>query len=191
VLNTGTLARFVSRWRDKPMTYLRDRYREPVVERARFALTFTNGYSTKADAKKVIVKGLTQLDATLDLLGDVIPGKSTLILRSTDEDLLKFAAALLNSPVAVFYLRARYPSSTYNGGIVFTKAMIDTVPVPGDAALRSSVARLVDRLLALAHAGNRTQAEAVARDIDHALYAAFGFSDDDIACIEGKQRAPR
>jgi hypothetical protein len=185
VLNTGTLDRFASRWGVKPMTYLGDRYREPVVERARFTAEFANGYRTKADAKKVIVKGLTRLDATLDLTGDVIPGKTTLILRSHDEDLLKFAAAVINSPVAAFYVRACYPSSSYNGGIAFTKAMIDSLPVPGSAALRSNVVRLVDRLLAFSQAGRAAIPEALVHELDCELYKAFGLSADEIACIEG------
>lgn len=187
VLNTGTLDRFVSRWGVKPMTYLGDRYHEPVVERAHFAAEFTNGYRAKADAKKVIVKGLTRLDATLDLTGDVIPGKTTLILRSDDEDLLKFAAAVLNSAVAAFYVRARYPSSSYNGGIAFTKAMIDSVPVPRNADLRANVVRLVDRLMAIKHAEGAGIAEALVRELDYALYEAFGLSDEEIARVEGER----
>jgi len=192
VLNTGTLDRFDSRWGVKPMTYLGDRYHEPVVERARFAAEFVNGYRTKADAKKVIVKGLTRLDATLDLTGDVIPGKTTLILRSDDEDLLKFAAAVLNSPVAAFYVRACYPSSSYNGGIAFTKTMIDSVPVPGDSALRTEVVQLVDQLIEFMHAERATHAavfETVARKIDYALYKAFRLSAEEIACIESDPAA--
>lgn len=184
VLNTGTLDRFDSRWGVKPMTYLGDRYHEPVVERARFAAEFVNGYRVKADAKKVIVKGLTRLDATLDLTGDVIPGKTTLILRSDDEDLLKFAAAVLNSPVAAFYVRACYPSSSYNGGIAFTKAMIDSVPVPGDSAVRAEVVRLVDQLIELRRAERAAIFETVVRKIDYALYEAFRLSAEEIACIE-------
>jgi hypothetical protein len=187
VLNTGTLDRFDSRWGVKPMTYLGDRYHEPVVERARFAAEFVNGYRMKADAKKVIVKGLTRLDATLDLTGDVIPGKTTLILRSDDEDLLKFAAAVLNGPVAAFYVRACYPSSSYNGGIAFTKAMIDSVPVPGDSALRAEVVQLVDRLIEFGRVQNAERTsffETVVRKIDYALYKAFQLTAEEIACIE-------
>ncbi|WP_233864816.1 type IIG restriction enzyme/methyltransferase [Paraburkholderia adhaesiva] len=189
VVNTGTLDRFVSRWAAKPMTYLGDRYHEPVVERTRFAAEFANGYRAKADAKKVIVKGLTRLDATLDLTGDVIPGKTTLMLRSDDEDLLKFVAAVINSPLAAFYLRACYPSSSYNGGIAFTKAMIDSVPVPGSATLRTNVVRLVDRLIELSeverHADHAAISEAIAQELDDELYKAFGLSLAEIACVEG------
>ncbi|WP_143189380.1 type IIG restriction enzyme/methyltransferase [Paraburkholderia lycopersici] len=186
VANTGTLDRYVSRWGSKPMTYLKRRYDEPVVDRERFASTFTNGYRAKANARKVIVKGLTRLDATLDLAGDTIPGKTTLILRSNDENLLKFAAALLNCPLSVFVIRAKFGASSYNGGVAFTRAMIDTLPMPGDASVRDEVAAHVNRLLLLARpGGGEPQLAEIAREIDRALYAAFGLSAQEIALVEG------
>jgi hypothetical protein len=188
VVNTGTLDRYVSRWDIKPMTYLGRRYARPVVERARFATAFANSYPAKADAKKVIVKGLTHLDATLDLAGDTIPGKTTLILRSDDDALLKFAAAVLNCPLAGFVTRARFGASSYNGGVAFTKAMIDALPVPADARVQENVVRLVDRLLWSKQAGLAAQSEALAEEIDRALYAAYRLRETEIALIEGTRR---
>lgn len=187
VVNTGTLGRYVSRWASKLMTYLGRRYAAPVVERERFASTFANGYGAKAKAKKVIVKGLTRLDATLDLAGDTIPGKTTLILRSDDENLLKFAAALLNCPLSVFLIRAKYGASSYNGGVAFTTAMIDALPVPGGAAVRSEIADCVTRLLHAGQSGCGSPAvDDIAREIDRRLYAAFGLSPQEIDLVEGR-----
>ncbi|MEM5315895.1 N-6 DNA methylase [Paraburkholderia sp. JHI869] len=187
VVNTGTLGRYISRWGSKPMTYLGRRYDAPVVERERFALTFANGYSAKAQAKKVIVKGLTRLDATLDLAGDTIPGKTTLVLRSDDENLLKFAAALLNCPLSVFLIRAKYGSSSYNGGVAFTRAMIDALPVPGGASVRGEIAGCVTRLLRAHQSGcAATEVDNIAREIDRRLYAAFGLSAQEIDLVEGR-----
>ncbi|NLP65334.1 Eco57I restriction-modification methylase domain-containing protein [Paraburkholderia sacchari] len=188
VVNTGTLGRYASRWGSKPMTYLGRRYARPVVERSRFAATFANSYGTRADAKKVIVKGLTHLHATLDLAGDTIPGKTTLILRSNDENLLKFAAAVLNCPLAGFVTRARYGASSYNGGVAFTKAMIDALPVPADIAVRAEIVRLVDTLLRLKQSGQEAQGEALEREIDLSLYAAYGLGQEEIGLVEGSGR---
>ncbi|MFD1556837.1 Eco57I restriction-modification methylase domain-containing protein [Paraburkholderia silviterrae] len=184
VVNTGTLGRYASRWNSKPMTYLGRRYAQPMVERSRFAATFANSYRTRADAKKVIVKGLTHLHATLDLAGDTIPGKTTLILCSDDESLLKFTAAVLNCPLAGFVTRARFGASSYNGGVAFTKAMIDALPVPADAGVRAEIVRMVDVLLRLKQSGVEAQCEALTREIDFALYAAYGLGEKEIALIE-------
>ncbi|HKT96496.1 MAG TPA: Eco57I restriction-modification methylase domain-containing protein [Paraburkholderia sp.] len=186
VVNTGTLGRYTSRRDSKPMTYLGRRYARPAVERSRFAATFANSYRAKADAKKVIVKGLTHLHAALDLAGDTIPGKTTLILRSDDENLLKFAAAVLNCPLAGFVTRARHGASSYNGGVAFTKAMIDALPVPADARVRAEIVRMVDALLRLRQSGAEAQSEALAREIDFALYAAYGMGREEIEAIEAR-----
>ncbi|HEV3427778.1 MAG TPA: Eco57I restriction-modification methylase domain-containing protein [Paraburkholderia sp.] len=184
VVNTGTLGRYVSRWASKPMTYLGRSYAQPVVERERFEAAFTNGYRAKTAAKKLIVKGLTHLHATLDLDGHTLPGKTTLILRSDDADLLKFAAAVLNCPLAGFVTRARFGASSYNGGVAFTKAMIDALPVPDDAHLRARIASKVDEVLRLMQAGDQARGEALAREIDGMLHAAYGLSESDIALVE-------
>ncbi len=184
VVNTGTLGRYVSRWANKPMTYLGRLYTQPVVERERFEAAFANGYRAKTAAKKVIVKGLTHLHATLDLCGDTLPGKTTLILRSDDEDLLKFAAAVLNCPLAGFVTRARFGASSYNGGVAFTKAMIDALPVPAPTPLRADIARKVDEVMKLMRTGAQAEAAAAAREIDRALYTAYGLDENDIALIE-------
>lgn len=186
VVNTGTLGRYTSRWDSKPMTYLGRRYAQPVVERARFASTFANSYRAKADAKKVVVKGLTHLHAALDLTGGMIPGKTTLILRSDDEHLLKFAAAVLNCPLAGFVTRARHGASSYNGGVAFTKAMIDALPVPADTGVRAKIACMVDALLRLKQSGTQAQCEALDREIDFALYAAYGLEQEEIEVIESR-----
>ncbi|WP_213299170.1 Eco57I restriction-modification methylase domain-containing protein [Paraburkholderia sacchari] len=188
MVNTGTLGRYTSRWDSKPMTYLGRRYTQPVVERSRFAAAFANSYGTRADAKKVIVKGLTHLHATLDLSGGTIPGKTTLILCSDDENLLKFAAAVLNCPLAGFVTRARYGASSYNGGVAFTKAMIDALPVPADATVRAKIVRLVDTFLRLKQSGEEAQGEALEREIDLALYAAYGLGREEIGLVEGGDR---
>lgn len=188
VANTGTLGRYASRWDSKPMTYLGRRYVQPVVQRSRFAATFANSYRAKADAKKVIVKGLTHLHATLDLAGDTIPGKTTLILRSDDENLLKFAAAVLNCPLAGFVTRARYGASSYNGGVAFSKAMIDALPAPADASVLAEMVRLVDALLWAKQSGEEAQCAALEREINLALYAAYGLGQEEIGLVEGRDR---
>jgi hypothetical protein len=190
VINTGTLAAFITRWGGKAMTYLGDQYLEPVVDRARFHTEFVNAYGAKASAKKVVVKGLTRLDAALDLRGDTIPGKTTLILRADNEALLKFAAAVLNCPLAAFYIRERYPSATYNGGTAFTKAMIDSVPIPRDASVRANLVARVDALLSHGHDSGTNQVEAITREINRVLYAAFDLSETEIAVVEGKTPHP-
>jgi hypothetical protein len=98
----------------------------------------------------------------------------------------------LNCPLAAFVTRARFGASSYNGGVAFTKAMIDAIPVPRDANARADVVKHVDRLLeALGSADDAPRSEALAREIDSALYAAYGLEKNEIALIEGDRRGTR
>ena len=130
VINTGTIDKYVSKWGKKKMTYLGDKYLFPVVKKSEFFEKFKNSYSQKTKKTKIIIKGLTLLDASLDLTGNFIAGKSTLMMQSKNKSLLKFLSSIINSKLSIFYIKERYSASTYNTGINFTKYMINNFPIP-------------------------------------------------------------
>jgi len=148
IINTGTIDKWTSKWGEKEMTYLGDKYLRPVVSREKFVKLFRNSYSEKSIKQKIILKGLNLLDACLDIKGCIIPGKSTLIITAKDIFYLKFIMAILNSPITFFYLRERYPSSSYNQGTTFTKDMINNLPLPRiSKEEEKEVVFLVDEIL--------------------------------------------
>jgi hypothetical protein len=185
VVNTGTLGKYVSRWGIKPMTYLKGKYLRPIVDRREFALNFANTYKMKSDAKKIIVKGLTLLDATLDLRGEMIPGKTTLVLTSEDDDILKYVSAILNSPIAIFYIKAKYGSASYNGGITFTKDMINSIPLPSSRKKMRSVICAVEKILQCKDQDHNADITKLECSINKHLYQLYEFSPSDIALVEG------
>ena len=130
VINTGTVDKFSSRWGVKQMTYLKDKYLTPIVTQKDFHHLFPNSYGEKPKKTKLIIKGLTLLDATLDIRGEYVPGKTTLIVVSNSIEHLSYLAIVINSKVAQFYITQRYSSASYNGGVNFTKDMIKNIPLP-------------------------------------------------------------
>ena len=130
VINTGTISKYVSRWGYKEMKYLGDSYLYPVCEKSDFNNTFHNTYLEKTNTPKLIIKGLTLLDVCIDEVGNVVPGKSTLIIKNEDVKILKFLLSFLNSSLPMFYIKEKYSSMTYNGGITFTKDMFNNLPIP-------------------------------------------------------------
>lgn len=185
VVNTGTLGKYVSRWGIKPMTYLKGKYLKPIVDRTEFEKHFKNTYKTKSNSKKIIVKGLTLLDATLDLRGEMIPGKTTLVLTSTNEDVLKYASAILNSPLSIFYIKAKYGSSSYNGGINFTKEMLNSIPIPRGEIDTKEFVKLVDQILELKAKDYNANISDLEKKINSRLYALYGLSQEEIDMVEG------
>ena len=146
VANTGTLSRYVFRWGISPMRYLKADYLYPIVEKQSFKATLGATYRRRAASPKLIVKGLTLLDAALDVDGSYIPGKSTLVVASSDVATLKFLAAVINSKVASFYVKQKYASASYNGGVNFTPDMLNSIPLPAKIN-RAALVKEVDKIL--------------------------------------------
>jgi len=120
IINTGTIGKYYVKWGKAEMTYLKDKYLAPTVNKDKFIKQFNNSYSRKSLRSKIIIKGLTLLDACLDEEGVIIPGKSTLIISNDNIVKLKILLAIINSRLAFFYIHEKYPSSSYNQGINFT-----------------------------------------------------------------------
>ena len=130
VANTGTLNKYSFKWGMRPMRYLKNDYLHPVVAKRDFQENLGATYQRRAASPKLIIKGLTLLDAAIDADGLFIPGKSTLVVCNNDVSTLKFIAGVLNSKIASFYIKEKYASASYNGGGNFTPDMLNSLPMP-------------------------------------------------------------
>jgi hypothetical protein len=146
IANTGTLDKYVFRWGAKPMRYLKNDYEFPIVAKSLFRKTLGATYNRRAASPKIVIKGLTLLDGAIDLDGSYVPGKSTLVICTDDLPLLKFVAGIVNSRIASFYVKQKYASASYNGGVNFTPDMINSIPVP-KGIKKAAIAGLVDRIV--------------------------------------------
>lgn len=128
------------------MRYLKNDYLFPIVERSEFKRVLGATYVGRAAASKLIIKGLTLLDAAIDEDASFIPGKTTLVIAVEDPVTLKFLAGVLNSRLISFYIKQKYASASYNGGVNFTPDMINAIPVPRRLD-KEAVAEQVTRIL--------------------------------------------
>lgn len=182
VINTGTVGRYVSRWGTKDMTYLGGKYLRPVVKSDKFKKEFTNTYYAKSVLPKVIIKGLTLLDACIDPKGEVIPGKSTLVVASKDLKKLKVALALIHSTLFMFYISRKYASSSYNQGITFNKGMINDMPLPKlTEKWQKEIVEIVDRIIMAKQKGEGTADDEAT--LDRKVFDLYGLTDEEIELI--------
>lgn len=134
VINTGTISKYSDCWGVIPMTYFKKaagkKYKYPVVDKQKFCSNIGGSYYKKATKSKLIIKGLTLLDACIDLNAEIIPGKSTLVICHDNVETLYQLMAFLNSKAPYFYIRQKYSFASYNGGINFTPEMINDIPMP-------------------------------------------------------------
>lgn len=130
IINTGTIGKYFSKWATSKIKYLKESYSLPVVKKIDFYSEFQNSYSNKVCKPKLIIKGLTLLHCCLDETGEYIPCKSTLVIQSENLETLKIVMAIINSKVSIAYIKEKYSSASYNGGIGFNKDMLNNFPIP-------------------------------------------------------------
>jgi len=194
VINTGTIGSYVSKWGKVKMTYLREKYKFPTVEKKEFFKAFNETYINRAIKPKIIIKGLTLLEACLDSEGVIIPGKSTLIVLSDKINSLKFLLAIINCKLATFYIQNRYPSSSYNEGINFTKSMINELPIPQIKRNQQKVfIDIVDKILSimqtedyLENPKKQARIKEYEHKIDQMVYKLYELTDEEIKIVEGE-----
>mgnify|MGYP002627216352 CR=1 FL=1 len=122
MINTGTIEKYGNKWKEKEISY-GGKFKFPVVSREKFNEILGKSYVARASKKKIIFKGLNLLDGCIDENAEFLPGKSTLVICSDDIYLLKFLLGVLNSKLAIFFMKTKYASSSYCGGITFSKNM--------------------------------------------------------------------
>jgi len=187
VINTGTIDKYLDKWGKTEMTYLGDKYLFPVVKRNKFLNTFENSYRIKTQNIKLIVKGLTLLYACYDEFGDIIPGKSTLLISSKSKNDLKFILGLINSKLPFFYIKEKYRGASYNQGINFKKEMINNLPCPLiDNNIKNKIIKLVDKILASKQQNPQADTGKLEREIDELVYKLYNLTPEEIKIIEGK-----
>jgi hypothetical protein len=193
IINTGTIAKYYSKWGKKDMTYLKDKYTCPVVNKKLFLENFKNSYGKKAIEKKIVIKGLNLLDGCLDLNGDTIPAKTTLVITAKNERFLKFILGLINSQISLFYIKEKYPASSYNQGTTFTKDMINNLPLPLNLTDKDidQVVYEVDQILNIVNHKEFEESKEtlldislIAKKINDLFFELYKISDEERAIIK-------
>lgn len=189
LVNTGTLDKYATRWGYKEIVYLTKelgfRPVSPTVSVELFENTFGKAYRMKAKGPKIIMKGLNLLDAFVDTEGIYLPGKTTLVINSSNIDNLFLIAGILNSAYSIFYIKTKYSSSSYCGGITFTKDMIDSLPLPSFSEQeRECLIQLSRKATGIRATNPSANIDTILAEIDHLIYNALGLTYEEIRVID-------
>ena len=184
LVNTGTIVKYATLWGKKQITYLGNKPLFPVINKDEFEKTLGRTYIQRAQRPKIIFKGLNLLDAFIDISAEFIPGKTTLVICSEDTDKLKFLCAIINSKLIFKYIKIKYQSSSYCGGITFTSDMINLLPLPANEILREKIISVVNLILVAKQSNPQADTNALEKEIDDLVYQLYELTPEEVAMIE-------
>jgi hypothetical protein len=182
--NTGTIDRYTILWSVRPTRYIKNTYSAPIILDTDLRKFNSRRYQ-QACQKKIIIGGMTKvLECALDR-GNILAGKSTVIVLGQEED-LKYALAILNSKLISFWYQIYYRSLSLAGGFIrISSNEIKTVPMPqNQGELRNNLIRVVDQILAVKRANPAADTPALEREIDGLVYQLYGLTEEEITVVE-------
>lgn len=184
LINTGTISKYYDKWAEKDITY-GGKFSYPVVSKKKFNEKLGKSYIKRASRSKLIFKGLNLLDGCIDEMAQILPGKSTIVICSEDIQLLKFLLGVLNSKLPLFYIKVKYSSSSYCGGITFSKDMINNLPIPiASKQQQQTIIDLVNKIITTKKANPQADTSNWEKEIDKQVYQLYGLNEDEIKIVE-------
>ncbi|MDR2344885.1 MAG: Eco57I restriction-modification methylase domain-containing protein, partial [Planctomycetaceae bacterium] len=184
LVNTGTLEKYNHKWGRKEITYLGKNLLYPIINKTNFSTNFGKSYVKKSTSPKIIFKGLNLLDACIDFEGNILPGKSTLVICNSDFDLLKILCALINSRLIFFYIKTKYSSSSYCGGITFTKDMINNLHISViPPAQRQPIINLVDQILSAKQKNPFADTLSLEAELNAIVFHLYGLTESEMISV--------
>jgi len=152
LVNSGTIDRYCFLWGKKPLRYLGQMYRHPILAAPQI-LHLSTPRKQQAQQPKIIVAGLSQvLEAGWDEVGSVLAGKSTSVIRALQAPSpldLRYILGLLNSHLLSVYCQSHFAGNCLQGGYLRIGApqlrqLPMWVPDLTDAIDRQSYDQLID-----------------------------------------------
>jgi hypothetical protein len=120
-------------------------------------------------------------ESILDLGGDVVAGKSTVVIRNlSNEEEWYCLLGILNSKLAAFFLKEGYGALAMDGGINFSPTNVGEIPVPRRYVTRALLRHTQEVILLRQRCGpNLNEAD------QHALDKLFGSLNEEVFRIYG------
>jgi hypothetical protein len=129
LINTGTIDPYISLYGIKTTSYLKGKYQFPKSKKSDVQNYFPRRLA-QIQSPKLIITSMRYLECFFDKKGEYIAGKSTLIIREIKDNLFEMFCALLNSKLVFFYIKQSFSSLGIDGGVNFTKNIIEDIPIP-------------------------------------------------------------
>jgi hypothetical protein len=130
LITTGSIDPFETLWGKKTTSYLKNKYEYPIVSKSMFRKTLPRRFEQQ-NCPKITISGMRYFEAFYDIEGNFLSSKSTIIAKSfKDRNTGYYLLGLFNSSLISFYIKESYSALGIDGGISFSKEMIEEIPLP-------------------------------------------------------------
>ncbi|MBN1795923.1 MAG: hypothetical protein JW804_04560 [Sedimentisphaerales bacterium] len=201
VVNSGTIDRYCLLWKEKPLRYIKDSYKLPVIPLENEG-SLPSKRLKQSKLPKIIIAGMTKrLECAIDLNGEYLAGKSTSIIFSSQN--LKYLIGLLNSKLISFYYINTFGGNKLQGDYLrIGTPQLRSIPIrmidfdnPKDVKMHDKMVNLVETMLDLHKKLGESkvpdektkiqrQIDATDKKIDKLVYDLYGLTDEEIKIIE-------
>ena len=190
-INTGTIEPFYSLWGYSQTTYLKTKYMCPVLGKAAFKAAFPRRYAQMSSAK-IVISGMRHFESILDMGGEVVAGKSTVVIRGiSGEDKWYCLLGILNSMLVKFFLRECYSALAMDGGINFSPNNVGDIPIPSPF-VSEDLLRIAKQITAMRErtgpnlsASDEKHATSLMDALNQEVFRLYRLGDKDKATILG------
>jgi len=190
-INTGTIDAYIALWGEKATTYLKDKYLFPVIKKEEFLKAFPRRYS-QMNSMKIVISGIRHFECLFDKVGEIIAGKSTVILKSKNNGDYEVILGILNSEIISFYIKESYGTLGISGGINFTTNLVESLPIPKiDDSSKKDITKIVKKIIGKADLKSTSLSEKqlheYKKQIDQIVYKLYDLTPEEIEIVEGSQ----
>jgi hypothetical protein len=182
LINTGTIDPYISLWGLKNTSYLKEKYQYPLAKYSDLKSYFPRRL-VQIESPKLIITGMRYLECYFDELGEYMAGKSTIIIKEIKHNNFLLFCALLNSKLISFYIKQSYSTLGIDGGVNFTKDIIEGVPIPNiNKHFNQEVSKICKEIIKQKSEGKDTTA--LEQEIDNLVYRLYELTYDEVKVID-------
>ncbi len=175
-VNTGTIDPFKCLWGLKATQYIKGKYEYPLISSEKLKNQLPNRYVDSLKCK-LIIGGMTKIIESIYDEGNLVSGKSTIIVLGEKDD-LKYLQGVINSKLMSFYYRLYYNSSSLEGGFYsINTEQIRNLPVLFNDNYKEEIVSAVNSL-------NENFSLGMFNKLNQIVYKLYNLNEIEINMIE-------
>jgi hypothetical protein len=184
-INSGTIDPYLSWWGIKNASYIKCKYKHPVVLDQEIKKLSPRRF-LQSQGKKIIIANMTQnIEAFLDINAEYLAGKSTVIAVGNETELI-IGVALLNSKLVSFWYKCIYHSTKMSGeALSITTERLNNLPIP-EISNHSKIllSNCVKSILDKKNKDVFADISILKRQIDNIVYRLYNLNHEEVRAIE-------